>query len=285
VAISKADVIRQLSKKWLENRDDVTLNELTHAIHDGVHFHVHNRGILERYQQSSLEIHFHFFRLFNEGSMNSDACATAYFRRRLDSGKLAPGRLVDNCKVSIGSVNGGKRKHPVLINIHELVNDPQGMVVGVRIPTVIRLQSLNDCLRIKRYPAESVSHELSLESFESEADGKLIGSGRLPVVSENQLIDDVVKGGTKVVQTFPDEDAKAQVGSGKVVSEEKDPTAYVRVSLGNNAAFIETRFDESLYRLKVLFSPDEFLSNTIERMIHDREENSKDENRPEDTDS
>jgi hypothetical protein len=264
---NQADVIRQLSKKWLETGDDAFLDELNHATHDGVHFHVRDRRIIERYREFSLELHAHFFNVSNAASVNDDLCAVAqYFRR--DCGADNAPLAVDHDNVLIVPSDGRQGECSVLINIHELIQDPEGMKIGALQPGVVRLQTLDECFRANGYATESIARDLTLETERGFAEGELISLGRRLPVYENQLPDYMVQRGAEVVQALPNDDTQSKIGFGETYDEPEFMVAIINVALGDHAAFFQARLKSGLYRCKMFLCPDEFLPNAVEGMVH-----------------
>jgi len=266
VETTKADQIRQLSKKWLETGDNTILDELTYALHDGVHFHVPNWRILERYKELSLELHAHFFWLGDVRGVKNDTCGVSQYARRCDAGDGSSAR-VEEPNILVTCTNGSERKCSVFIDVHELIQNPEGMQIGALQPGLVRLQTLDECLRANGYASESVARALALETVSGFTDRELVFLDRRLLVGENQLPDHVVEGRSKVMQTLPNDNAERKIRSGETESK-IEAAIHVRISLGENAAFFQTSFDVSPYRCQVFLSPDEFLPNTVERMIH-----------------
>ena len=61
MAKETADLIRQLSKKFLESGDENDPDELKNAFSDAVHVAVCERRFIERHKKAILEVHFHVF--------------------------------------------------------------------------------------------------------------------------------------------------------------------------------------------------------------------------------
>ncbi len=267
MAKEKADLIRQLSKKWLESGDDRVLHEFTQAVHDGVHFPIGDRSIVERYCELGLELHAHFFNVRNAAGINDDLCAVAQYLRRDGTTDNLP-VPVDHDNVLIVSSNGRQGERSVFINVRELVQDPQRMEMGIQLPTLVRLQTLNDCLRLNGYATESIFLDMTGEPCGRVADGEHVFFDGGLVVGEHQLPHDVIECRPKVMQTFSDDDAKREVGFRKTHSEAELVIASIDVSLGDHAAFFQARLQSGLYRCKMFLSPDEFLPNAVEGMVH-----------------
>lgn len=265
-----ADPIRRLSKEWLNTGDNTILHKLKQAIHDGVHIKkVFNRFILERYKHSCLEIHFHSFRITNQRGMDANTCAVAYDRGGADVSECLSRRMVNDFQPSIGSVNRCEGKRPMLIDVHELVNDPEGMRIGARIPSAIRLQTLDECLRLTGYTTKSVFPNLPLEARCGEADGKHVVLVGGLLVDEHQLPHDVIQSRSEVMQTLANYNTQSNVRWRKAEGKPEHATLNIRISLGDNAALIETGIEIGPNSLEVFFSPDDFLPNSVEGMIHD----------------
>jgi hypothetical protein len=191
VAKAKADQIRALSKKWLETGDDFILNELIHATHDGVHFKVGNRCILERYKEHGLELHAHFFG-DGIGNINGDTCAVSQYRGTRRVADNLP-ICVDDSGPEICGVNSGQCQRSVFIDVRELVQDPEGMKLGVRLPGLVRLQTLDECFGLNGYATESIFSDMTFEPRPCESDGELIAVGWSFPVLLHELPDDMIE--------------------------------------------------------------------------------------------
>lgn len=274
VETTRADQIRQLIKKWLETGDNTVLDEVKHAVHGGVGFNVFNRRILERYKEFGLELHAHFFRVDNIGHVDDNICAISQYVRH---GQLANDFAIRHQRDFLTrTANGRQCQRSVFIDVHELVQHPEGMKLGVRLPGLVRLQTLNDRFRLNGYATESIFLDLTDEPCWRQADWKHVFFDRSPIVNENQLPHDMIERGAEVVQTLANDDAQTEFGGWEADCEAKMMMdAYVNVSLRNNTAFVKTFGNLGPYRCEMFLSPDEFLPHTVERMIHGKE-NAKD---------
>jgi hypothetical protein len=118
-------------------------------------------------------------------------------------------------------------KHPVLVGVGKLAEHPEPMVREL-VPSVVRLQTLDDCLR-GWCDAPDLIHAFVQEVVSVFEDGELrifsdaLGQ-RVAPTGFGKVIDEVVEGGPHVVQTLPDD--KSEFG-GRVF---KDFNLYELVS-------------------------------------------------------
>jgi hypothetical protein len=259
---SKADVIRQLSKKWLETGDDGLLDELKRTAHNGIGFEVCNGRILERYMEASLKLHVHFIGIGDAGCVNNNLCAVAQYRVGDGSEQDVSCGDVRECNAGIYCVDGCQCKRPMFIDVHELVYNQQGMNVGERIATLIRLQLLDECRSLYGNAAKPVSLKLSQESVRRKTDGELVASGRDFVVNENQLPDNVIERGSKIMKKVANNHTEVKVGIRENETETIDKV-IVRIALANNMAFVQMGHAVEPEGFEVLFSPDDFLPNAV----------------------
>jgi hypothetical protein len=261
---TKAEAIRQLVKEWLETGDDHFLDALEHVTHDAVDFNkVFNRVILEDYIQTRLKLHLHIIRL-GEVGFYPDVCAIS--QHRLGSyGRIvqdSPSGGIGDVQVGLVGENRGHGERAVLIDVHELTQTPEGMSVGRHLPNVVRLQTLDDCLRLNGHPTESVARNLPIVTIGRPANREHVFLNGGSVVNKHQLPDDMIKCGTKVMQALANDDAELRVGSGQDKIEVEDPF-FIRVALGSNAALVQAAFHHLPYRCEMFFSPDDFLPNAV----------------------
>jgi hypothetical protein len=282
---NKAETIRQLTEKWLETGDDSILDEMKYVIHHGLSINPFNRRILERYLESTPELHVHFIKIgFGLESKSEHQCAVAKSLVSPLSCTVNTASNIAGGETWIDEFDRGQSKRPVLIDVHQLVQSPEGMVEPILIPSAVRLQSLDDCLGLNGHTAESISSKLSIKPVHTLANRELVVSGRSPVVTENQLIDDMVKRRPDIMQAVTNDTAKTQIGVGERCDEGIE-RIFIGVFLDNNGAVILMPSDLGTYRCEMHFCPDDFFTDSIEGMIHDKERNSKDPQGSRDTDS
>jgi hypothetical protein len=261
-----ADLNRRLIKEWLETGDDNLLHHANQASHRTINLQVRNEGFLERYIGNRLELHVHVFGVGGTVHANHNFCAVSRY-----------GFVSTDCKnvsLSISDLdfrasgaNGSESESSVLIDVHELVKNPQRMAVGVKLAGSVRLQSINDCLGLNGYAAKPIATKLTLEAFRREADREHVFLDRFLPVAEDQLPDDVIKSRSKAVQALSYDDAETEIGR-RHSQLEKEGLPDFRISLGDNSAIIETPIGFSFDCFEMYFCSDDFLSNSLERMIH-----------------
>src|SRR5262249_14496595 len=133
----------------------------------------------------------------------------------------SPTALGEHVTVAIQEDNSGicgkhgrKRQHSVLINVHELAQNPEGVRMGIPLATLIRLQTLNQCARLNGYSTETPPPNLPVEPSRRVTDREHIRGGGATIIDQHQLIDDMVKSRSQVMQTVSDHNTETQVRCG-----------------------------------------------------------------------
>lgn len=117
---------------------------------------------------------------------------------------------------------------PVLVDVEKLVELPEG-IVGELLPSVVRLQLLDSCLRSWVDTSDFVTAFARLH-FPVTKDGELqqtrsvVRQGIDANVGDGKLVDQIVEGRTEVVEAVPDN--QAQFVSGRRV-EHFDPEEFL----------------------------------------------------------
>lgn len=154
----------------------------------------------ERYVKRWVEIHVHLT------VWNDEQFCALFHRADVEDDLIHTDESVDNLHMVTSAIDSrdiANMEHrsveiPMLINVAKTVESPK-----VKIPTLVRLKPLDDCLRRWMDPAEAGFH-CGLKLDFGLHDGKgVMPTGGLPV-GDNKLPDEVVKPSTKVVDDVPD---------------------------------------------------------------------------------
>lgn len=99
----------------------------------------------------------------------------------------------------------------MFVHVGKLVELPEG-VRRERIPSVVRLQPFDDCLRVWVDAPDSLSagartHSLGAKDGELRVSDEL-GRKRVAMAGDDEIIDEIVEGGGGVVETVADDEAK-----------------------------------------------------------------------------
>ena len=262
---SQPELVRRLVKEWLKSGDNCVPHELKYALQGSVNpetFKLLSRRIVERYEKGALTVHFHvrpprleIGELRSHVERNSDSapyCAVAQF---FASDKEAETSVSRN-KIDIVSNDGDNVQAPVFIDVYESIQDSQRII-----PTVVRLQSLDECSRLWGNPIEAFGSELRvLDSTLRNGEG-IASTGNVGVVCDHQLRDDVVQGRTDV----PKEITGDCADFGGCLWSEPNPLHEdlpFSVLLHSDAAFAFTKLrDQPMHLVKMFLCPDEFQVN------------------------
>jgi hypothetical protein len=144
------------------------------------------------------------------GGVSRNLCAV-FIRTHVDFDSA--GEVGRVGKVSVGA-GGDLRdvRHSMFVHVGKLVELPQG-VRRERIPSCVRLQPLDDCLRSWVNAPDFVTTFPHLP-FPSTKNGELrpsvegVGQGATSVMPYSEFVGKVVKGGAEVVEAIPDDEAE-----------------------------------------------------------------------------
>jgi hypothetical protein len=268
VGLSTAEKIRQLSKKFIESGDESVIDELKNAFSDAAYIPIRERCFVERYKKAVLEVHFHIVVTASEGdSVAENMCAVAKVFRPTNgqSAELDTSGVTHQFKRS-PMENAGKSEVSVFVDIFEMVQLPEGVVLR-NVPSVVRLQTLDNSLCLQRDAAKLVPFNLHNEVVCGFSDWEHIAATRSFAISENELPDNIIESGTEVIEKFPENNMKARIDVGEV--EKHVDCIRVGACLTSNATMLFMSKGHVSYRCEMFLSPDDFVSNSIERMIHD----------------
>jgi hypothetical protein len=204
------------SKERFKGGDDSAFDGLHNALQNGVHserLKLVRRGLLESYKKGSVSFHFHFQESFGrerkfgivEGNTNAAKyCAVAQFlipqKHTHGVGVTNP---VDKCVMRNGS---GQIDGLVLISV---VQPCEGYQRLITIPSVVRLQTLNECLNLCGRAVKFPSLNLFSKQFCGFSNDEHIGCAGSAAVDQYELPKELVKGRADVKQKVTDYNAEA----------------------------------------------------------------------------
>ncbi len=263
---NRSEKITRLVQEWLKSGNDVIPDVLKNALHDYPDITPRSRRILERYRESALELHFHFFP--EREILDTHAKDYCLIAMNLAAD---PRELVMDSTAGIGHFaehvlgqNAGQGQEAMLVNIYELIQMPQGVIAKFLHSPMIRLQTLDECLGLWGNAVKSMSLEFPLECDAITADRKLVSRdaviGRAAL---DELPDQVVETGTQIMKTVADNDTERQRGIGKIG--DKVHHARLSVFLANDSALLLVPVNLGNYRCQMFLCPDDFLSDSVER--------------------
>jgi hypothetical protein len=170
------------------------------------------RAVAEAYGEDRLEIHVHF-RLMETGRPRVSPYYCAIFERA-----PAPFHGVGRHH-ELGGIrmNGtpnqeeSQVEQPMLVEIRKPVEHPEGVRFEV-IPSFVRLQALDNCLRSWGDAPDSLLARASTHGFGAK-DGEFgvldeFGGGRVSMPSDNEFVNEVVESGAEVMQDLSNDETK-----------------------------------------------------------------------------
>jgi len=246
---------REPPKPWQEDITDV-VGELHEHPEDILIVKRRNLpSLLESYVHHETAAHLHFSAV-SRGGITREYCAVVnHVLEQRDVGLSAIG--VSNGDVGVSGYSRSDSEPTVLVNVVQLVQHPQRMkrVIKTLLPSVVRLQSLDECRDSIRDAVEPLHFmylmRVPLAGVSDREHG--LGAWKLSVpggVGQNERVDDMVQGRPKIVNAITDQhsDDRRRVGhlGDDVV------VASFRIELGESAAIVSYEApDHSLSYLKV----------------------------------
>lgn len=203
-------------------------------------------SIAEAYAEFGIEIHVHFRAGFAKGSVAGDFCA-AFNRTPMHEFDVVDGVVV---------AGSGEAKQPgckkdemgqsMLIHVVELVEPPKGIGFGKPLPSCMRLQPLDLCLREW---VDAPEHAVEFVRVLLDLDGKSgvlfdVTGHRPPVTGNREFKREVVESTSEVVEAVSDN--KAKFGGRRV--EHFDPKDLLgAINIGFGPSSVRTFFDPGSY--------------------------------------
>jgi len=264
--MNKQNHIRSLVEEWLKSGNDVVSDAIKNYFHEHCRINPRCGTILERYVDIALNIHLHFSVGFEQfGALNSDnLCIIVQCAAESSDSPDTQHSPIDSCNFGVMHDAAGKGQRSVFVDVYQFVEHPEGGVA--KLPNLIRLQTLDECLSLRGHPEQS-SAFYSL----SEIPRTLTDREHAPIINglsinENKLPDEVIEGSADVMQTVTNNDAQFEWRVGKARDNRDD--IRVNIFFLNGSALCFTVFSNTLYDCQMFFCPDEFRSNSVER-VHD----------------
>lgn len=206
----------------------------------------------EDYAEGRRSLHAHF-RVGSEGDIEfRDYCAI--FKRFCGDFGCIEGACVCRDKGNLVRCGYRQMRQPVLVAVRKLSKPPEAAGGYRHVPSVVRLQPLNEC---PSFGMDAPDHGLTLlvKPVLGSEDGELgvVGDalGHLgPLVGEREFVGEVVKGASEVVEAVPD-DRGERDGRGLEDFGADELIAALEVRLGPHTTRISLAPD-SLLRLYAL---------------------------------
>lgn len=199
--------LEELSKKWLETRDNDVFYELKALIQDNMGGpSVQQRvRMVEDYKNGSATLHIHIIRYQaciavkrNCDRSSKDRIGERHYQRTSQSGDL---------KSEIGLVRDCEQDGPVLIEVAELVECGEGVIERLPIRSEAWLQSLNQCQCFSSDSSGMIFPSIP-PSSRRRANGKLEIDAVAPWFPDpDEAANQIVECGTHIVDAIPENSA------------------------------------------------------------------------------
>ena len=203
MVLSRSDSIRHSVKEWLKSGDHRISDELENLLQCSVNpetLKVFSRFIVERYKHGTLSVHFHIREsglkvrhVCGQCERYSDPteyCAVVQFLVSEEQSKFAG--LRDDLSVVCNDGNDVQRA--VFVDVVESVEGTQRAI-----PSVVRLQSLDQCRSLCGNTSQPFAGDLIGEIGSCVGDWELVAGGRTTSGSRlDQFPDDVIQDGLDV---------------------------------------------------------------------------------------
>jgi hypothetical protein len=173
-------------------------------------------SLAEAYAEGGCEIHVHFRAGVVNGGIAGDWCAI--FNREIDWLDFVRDRAFVDHEGQMGNAhercNVGQT---VLVLLGKLVELPKGVVGGAPLPSVVRLQPLDDCFRVwvdaPQHAVQFFEVIVGTGTENRERRVALDALGYPPLfVGDGELKGEVVEGRTEVVETVSNDETKLSSG-------------------------------------------------------------------------
>lgn len=162
--------------------------------------------------QEGVHVHLRVETLGKSGDAGGIGCNLCAVFVRAYSDTDAAGQVGRTGEVGEGT-DGHLRnvRHSMFVHVGKLVELPEG-VRRERIPSVVRLQPLDDCLRVRVDAPDSLlagarTHGLGAKDGELRVFDEL-GRGRVAMTGDNEIVDEIVQSGAEVVETVADDETQ-----------------------------------------------------------------------------
>src|SRR5262249_39588835 len=89
----------------------------------------------------------------------------------------------------------GQGRHPVLVDVCKLIENPEGGQIAVRLPSMVWLQGIHQCLITWGKPLETTASPMSDKSRNVSTDREHVTWGGGLAIHDDQLPNQIVEGG------------------------------------------------------------------------------------------
>jgi hypothetical protein len=253
-------------EKFLKAREHLIVDVFQHRAHYGADMFSLCGSLIERYERQDLQLHWHLYadakRTVDNGK-RTDLCIVLNF---VEVGLEPRLSINDPTLRAIGSEStmySGEQHPPVLVDVAKVVNDPQHRLL--KIPTVVRLQTLDECNRIWGHPKKpSLLGNCVLESLWRRTDGEHIVFVGSVLRSKHEFPHQVIEGRSEVLEEISKYHREP---SGDGTFGNNPSNILIRGAFALSDYFCWVRLvilrRLGLERLEMFVSPDDFVSNGI----------------------
>lgn len=202
-------------QKFPEQAKYPGLDVIANIIKDSYHsFTVHSRGTVESYLQKRIEIHLHFL----VGNLGNGAIPDYYcltFNHCLDYLNVEEFVIKGEPWTKSGSniTDSADEQQAMLVDIREFVQHPKLVAMNI-LPSLIRLQILDDCLSVWMHAANSSVDSSRVGMFE---DGEFrflrdICGERAARIALRESEGQMVKGPSQIMKDIANQNPKGIIG-------------------------------------------------------------------------
>lgn len=219
-----AEALR-LSREIEEAGSNEAADHVRQLLHDeferiGLRFRVTKGGFIERYTRNDLALHLHGAIGLPEPRVGTNGEFCAVIEIRSDEMSLSSSfREYGLLEVE---TQDGHIQVPMFVDVGECVEETEHEVRRLHIPSVIRLQSLDECKRswgetrprlaTKLVLGNMVSEPSGAASANRELDLVVGGDGSFPVVHLDKIEKQVIQGGPNLIQQLSNENRNINGG-------------------------------------------------------------------------
>ncbi|TKB59304.1 MAG: hypothetical protein E8D49_08440 [Nitrospira sp.] len=266
---SRQDKLRRLIKEWLKSGQDALPDVIKNLMDEGAETLIPKPSLIERYKSGSLRLHLHVLAHCLIGGVwkIGHLCFVAqYAIGRAQGGHISAGSDTVGsccCDTDINGVHhcSSEMHVPMLVYVGERIQNPQGMICDI--PTMVRLQSMNDCLRLNGHPANArVARFIVARGVIENWETGFIGG--FPPIQSDQLKSNTIETTSHIVEAITEQHRQTD---GRVWTNVHDEDVMLSAVFDDELVRLDIKVSDHLIIecAEMLLSPDQFLVDSVER--------------------
>jgi hypothetical protein len=282
---SKSERIQELVKEWIKSGNNYIPDELQNLMKGDVHPPIPERSqrrIIERYKDGSLTLHFHFSRIAEERGKDC-VIDSVVGKSRVKDFAVAEYcvAISGNCDVreacsapsgsEIGCTGCDQVERSVFIRVVEGVKP-----FKVIAPTVIRLKTLDQCMRPTSHTSElpPLGDGFS-KLIETRCYGKHVPRAWLITAAQDQLADEVIQSGPYIEQEVTHDGIQIGGRLGPNADSPHEHTSILIALRSDIASAFIYQGELRHHLVEMLLCPGDLQPDAVKGMVHQDEDSSQ----------